>query len=170
MRYLFHKESLHSRRAVSQIMGSVVILGVVTSIGSVIMFNGMHEINAFTYDLTFHDKSKNEAFREDLIFEHVRFEPNTNQMIIHLANIGTIDSTIESLSVVKLDTQEILVNWADVHASIMVKDSDSIPIIASLNSGSFTWNDPYYVNSEYRISLTTSKGNFFTTVASPFNT
>ena len=167
----FHTSySPKSRRAISQIMGSVVILGVVTSIGSVIMFNGMHEINAFTYDLTFHDKSKNEAFREDLIFEHVRFEPNTNQLMLSLANIGTIDSTVESLSVVKIDTQEILVNWADTNQYIMIKDSANISVTAALNSGSFTWNDPYYVDSEYRISLTTSKGNFFTTIASPFNT
>ena len=163
-------KSVKGRRGISQVMGSVVILGVVTSIGSVIMFNGMHEINAFTYDLTFHDKAKNEAFREDIIFEHVRFEPNTNDVTIHLANIGTIDSTIESISVVKIDTQEILVNWANADTYIMIKDSNSVPLSAVLNVGSFTWNDPYYLNSEYKISLTTSKGNFFTTVASPFNT
>ncbi|QUC65255.1 hypothetical protein NsoK4_03100 [Nitrosopumilus sp. K4] len=170
MKCLFTKRPPKSRRAVSQIMGSVVILGVVTSIGSVIMFNGMHEINAFTYDLTFHDKAKNEAFREDLIFEHVRFEPNTNDMTIHLANIGTINSVVESLSVVKIDTQEILVNWADTNASILIKDDISIPLSANLSVGNFTWNDAYYLDSEYKISLTTSKGNFFTTVASPFNT
>jgi len=39
--------SFQNRRAISQIMGSVVILGVVTSIGSVILFNGMNQINAF---------------------------------------------------------------------------------------------------------------------------
>jgi len=33
-----------------------------------------------------------------------------------------------------------------------------------------TWNDANYLTSEYKISLTTSRGNFFTTVASPFNT
>ncbi len=32
------------------------------------------------------------------------------------------------------------------------------------------WNDSAYVDSEYKISLTTTRGNFFTTVASPFNT
>jgi len=163
-------KSPKSRRAISQVMGSVVILGVVTSIGSVIMFNGMHEINAFTYDLTFHDKSKNEAYREDLIFEHIRFEPNTNQMTIHVANIGTIDSTIESISVVKTDTQEILVTWADTNTYIMVKDNNAISLNANLAVGTQKWNDPYYVSSNYKISLTTSKGNFFTTIASPFNT
>ena len=39
-----------NRRAVSQVMGSVVILGVVSSVGSVILFNGMDSISAFTYD------------------------------------------------------------------------------------------------------------------------
>lgn len=151
-------------------MGSMVILGVVASVGSVILFNGMNEINAFTYDLTFYDKAKNEALREDLIFEHVHFKPNTNNVTVYLTNIGTIDSTVESLSIVKIDTQEILVNWANTNTPIMLKGSSSIPITASLNVGSLTWNDPYYVNSEYKISLTTSKGNFFTTVASPFNT
>ena len=37
-------------------------------------------------------------------------------------------------------------------------------------TGTGVWNDVDYLNSEYKISLTTTKGNFFTTVASPFNT
>ena len=162
--------SLKKRRAVSQIMGSVVILGVVTSIGSVVLFNGMNQINAFSYDLSFHDKPKNEAYREKLMFEHVRFEPGTNQIILYLANIGTTESTIESITVVQLDTQNILVDWEEgVSSTIQIKES-SDPIILDANLSSLTWNDPLYLNSEYKISITTSKGNFFSTVASPFNT
>jgi len=162
--------SLKKRRAVSQVMGSVVILGVVTSIGSVVLFNGMNQINAFSYDLTFHDKAKNEAFRENLMFEHVRFEPGTDQIILYLANIGTTESTIESITVVKLDTQNILVNWDEsVGTTIQIKDS-SDPVIINANLNSQTWDDPTYRTSEYKISITTSKGNFFSTVASPYNT
>ena len=162
--------SLKKRRAVSQIMGSVVILGVVTSIGSVVLFNGMNQINAFSYDLSFHDKPKNEAYREKLMFEHVRFEPGTDQIILYLANIGTTESTIESITVVQLDTQNILVDWEEgVSSTIQIKES-SDPIILDANLSSLTWNDPLYLNSEYKISITTSKGNFFSTVASPFNT
>ncbi|MBI5860110.1 MAG: hypothetical protein HZB73_05415 [Nitrosarchaeum sp.] len=151
-------------------MGSVVILGVVTSIGSVVLFNGMNQINAFSYDLSFHDKAKNETYRENLMFEHVRFEPGTNQIILYFANIGTTESTIESITVVKLDTQNILVDWEDgVNSTIQIKES-SDPIIINANLSSLTWNDPLYRNSEYKISVTTSKGNFFSTVASPFNT
>lgn len=162
--------SLKKRRAISQIMGSVVILGVVTSIGSVILFNGMNQINAFSYDLSFHDKAKNEAYRENLMFEHVRFEPGTDQIILYLANIGTTESTIESITVVQLDTQNILVDWEEgVSSTVQIKESSN-PIIINANLNSLTWNDPLYRNSEYKISITTSKGNFFSTVASPYNT
>jgi len=162
--------SLKKRRAISQIMGSVVILGVVTSIGSVVLFNGMNQINAFSYDLSFHDKAKNEAYRENLMFEHVRFEPGTNQIILYLANIGTTESTIESITVVQLDTQNILVDWEDgVSSTIQIKETSN-PIIINANLNSLTWNDPSYYSSEYKISVTTSKGNFFSTIAKPFNT
>ena len=162
--------SLKKRRAVSQVMGSVVILGVVTSIGSVVLFNGMNQINAFSYDLTFHDKPKNEAFRENLMFEHVRFEPGTDQIILYLANIGTTESTIESITVVKIDTQNILVNWDEsVGTTIQIKES-SDPVVINANLNSQTWDDHTYRTSEYKISITTSKGNFFSTIASPYNT
>ena len=162
--------SLKKRRAVSQIMGSVVILGVVTSIGSVILFNGMNQINAFSYDLSFHDKPKNEAYREQLMFEHVRFEPGTDDLILYLANIGTTESTIESITVVQIDTQNILVDWDEgANSTIQIKDS-SDPITVNANLNLLTWDDPLYRTSEYKISITTSKGNFFSTVASPYNT
>lgn len=162
--------TLKNRRAISQIMGSVVILGVVTSIGSVVLFNGMNQINAFSYDLSFHDKPKNEAFREQLMFEHIRFEPGTDQIILYLANIGTTESTIESITVVQIDSQKILVDWEEgVSSTIQIKEtSDPITINANLNS--LTWDDPLYRTSEYTISITTSKGNFFFTIASPYNT
>ena len=164
------QSTLKKRRAISQVMGSVVILGVVTSIGSVVLFNGMNQINAFSYDLSFHDKPKNEAYREKIMFEHVRFEPGTNDLILYLANIGTTESTIESITVVQLDTQNILVDWEEgVTSTIQIKES-SDPITVNANLNSLTWNDPIYLNSEYKISITTSKGNFFSTVASPFNT
>ena len=166
----FSFNSLKKRRAVNQVMGSVVILGVVTSIGSVVLFNGMNQINAFSYDLSFHDKAKNEAYREKIMFEHVRFEPGTDQIILYLANIGTTESTIESITVVQLDTQNILVDWEDsMNSTIQIKES-SDPIILDANLNPFTWDDSTYRTSEYRISITTSKGNFFSTVASPYNT
>jgi hypothetical protein len=176
VRNVFSILPVKNRRAVSQIMGSIVILGIVSSVGSVILFNGMNSISAFTYDLSFHEKSKNQIHREDVIFEHVRFEPNTDNMEIDLANIGTVESTITNITILKINTQEIIANWVDVNESVAIKDNQKIILDLIddseiiLTTGSNTWNDPYYVDSKYKISLTTSKGNFITTVASPFNT
>jgi len=99
VRNVFSKISLKNRRAVSQVMGSVVILGIVTSVGSVILFNGMESISAFTYDLSFHEKSKNQLHREDIIFEYVRFVPTTDTLEIDLLNIGTVESTISTVTI-----------------------------------------------------------------------
>ena len=176
MRNVFSKLSPKNRRAVSQVMGSVVILGVVSSVGSVILFNGMDSISAFTYDLSFHEKSKNQIHREDVIFEHIRFEPNTDNIEIDLVNIGTVESTISTITIMKIDNQEIIANWVEINQLIPLQenqritldDIDDAEII--LTPPTAIWNDAEYLNSEYRISLTTTRGNFFTTVASPFNT
>jgi len=171
------KLCLKNRRAVSQIVGSLVILAIVSSIGSVILFNGLSSISAFTYDLSFHEKSKNLTHREDIIFEYVRFEPNTDNITITLANIGTVESNISTITILKIDTQEIIANWVDVNQSIQIKDNQKITLdgvddseIQLTGIVTDTWNDVNYLTSEYKISLTTTKGNFFTTVASPFNT
>jgi hypothetical protein len=154
-------------------MGSIVILGIVTSVGSVILFNGMNSISAFTYDLSFHEKSKNEIHREDIIFEHIRFVPGDDAIEINLANIGTVESTISNITILKIDTQEIIANWVDVNEPIQIKTNQKIILDSPeiiLTNGAQIWDDTYYVDGKYKISLTTVKGNFFTTVASPFNT
>ena len=179
MRNDFSKLPLKNRRAVSQIMGSIVILGIVTSVGSVIMLNGMNEICAFTYDLSYHEKSKNQIHREDLLFEHVRFEPNTDNIAINLVNIGTIETTISTITIIDIDTQEIIANWVEVNQSIQMKDNQKItlddiddseilltPITATWDAGN---DDGHYNTDKYKISLTTTRGNFFTTVVSPYN-
>lgn len=176
MNHVLQKLPVKNRRAISQIIGSIVILGIVSSVGSVILFNGMNSISAFTYDLSFHEKSKNQIHREDIIFEHVRFEPNTDNITIDLANIGTVESVITNVTILKIDTQEIIANWVDVNETIPIKENQKIILDTIddseiiLSTGTQTWNDPYYINSEYKISLTTARGNFITTVASPFNT
>jgi len=175
VRNVFSKTSLKNRRAVSQIMGSIVILGIVTSIGSVILFNGMESISAFTYDLSFHEKSKNQMHREDIVFEYIRFVPTTDTLEIDLLNIGTVESTISTITILKIDNQEIIANWVEVNQSIQIKDNQKITLIGPseielLNPPGATWDHTNYLNSEYKISLTTTKGNFFTTIASPYNT
>ena len=175
MRHVSSKLPVKNRRAVSQIMGTLVILAIVVSVGSAILFNGMNSISAFTYDLSFHEKSKNQLHREDIVFEHVRFEPNTDNIAINLINIGTIETTISTITILKIDTQEIIANWVEVNQSIPIKDYQKITLDdideseILLTPISATWDDDDYFDSKYKISLTTTRGNFFTTVVSPYN-
>jgi len=176
--YGFSNFSLKKRRGVSQIIGSLIVLAVVASVGSVILFQGLNQINAFNYSLTFHDREHNEALREDILFEHVRFDPNTNDLVLYLANIGSIDSTIASVTVVNLDSQELLLAWAPVNATVNPENPTGLILIddhivlhtnvTSLN-GTQNWNQTYYKTTDYKISISTSKGNFFDEVRSPFN-
>jgi hypothetical protein len=170
MRIFLPNSFLKKRRAISQILGSLIVLGLVSSLGSVILFQGMDKINAFSYDLSNHDKAKNDAFREDLLFENVKFKPNTNQLLIHVGNIGTVESTIVSITAVKIDTQELILNWKDANSTILIDDYVLLNNTATLSQSPNIWNSTTYSNSDYKISLKTSNGNFFTTVARPFNT
>ena len=173
------KLSMKNRRGVSQIIGSLIVLAVVASVGSVILFQGLNQINAFNHDLSFHDREHSQALREDIIFEHVRFDPNTNDLVLYLANVGSIDTTIASVTVVKIDTQELILDWRDVDSTInpsnptgtiLIDDHIVLHNNATL-IGTNQWNHTNYnsTNYDYKISLTTSKGNFFDTVRSPYN-
>jgi len=172
--YGFSNFTLKKRRGVSQIIGSLIVLAVVASVGSVILFQGLNQINAFNYSLVFHDREHNEALREDILFEHVKFDPNYNGLILYLANIGSIDSSIATLTVVKIDTQELLLAWTDVDAidgAIPIEDHTVIITNVTL-PGPNIWNQTNYNQTEhkYKISITTSKGNFYSTIASPYDT
>ena len=162
--------SFKRRRGVSQIIGSLVVLAIVASIGSVILFQGLNQINLFSHDLSFHDKEHNQSLREDILFEHVRFEPNSMDIDLYLANTGSIDATIESVSIVKIDTQELVMAWEDVpsvNATIQIEDHNQIPLTAELTKGPQIWNSTEYQSSNYKITVSTTKGNFFSTVATP---
>jgi hypothetical protein len=161
---------MKNRRGVSQIIGSLIVLALVASVGSVILFQGLNQINAFNYDLSFHDRENNEALREDIAWEHVRFVPNSNQIEVYVANVGSIDSTIVTATVVKVDTQELVVSWQDIpetDGKLFLDDNTVITLNADL--GSVTqWNSTgYNGTTQYAISLTTDKGNLIKTVRSP---
>jgi len=171
--YGFFNFTLKKRRGVSQIIGSLIVLAVVASVGSVILFQGLNQINAFNYSLTFNDRAHNEALREAILFEHVKFDPNYNGLILYLANIGSIDSSIATLTVVKIDTQELLLAWSDVDAidgAIPIEDHTVVITNVTAIQGTGIWNQTSYNSTDYKISITTSKGNFFDTVASPYDT
>ena len=173
MQHVQKKLSMKNRRGVSQIIGSLIVLAIVASVGSVILFQGLNQIAAFNYDLQLHDTERNLALREDVLFEHVRFDPASTDVILYLANIGTTDTTIATVTIVKIDTQQLILReeiLADNY--IALEDNIELTVPNADLSGGITgfWDDVYYDGKNHKISITTSKGNFFTTIAQPPNT
>lgn len=172
MLYGSKKFSIKNRRGVSNIIGSLIVLAIVASIGSVILFQGLNHINAFSYDLTYHDKEHVNELREDIIFEHVRFPPSEKNLELDLANVGSVDSTILSVTVVRIDNQELIINKETRNDTILIEDHTKIILTSATlpNGPDQFWDSNEYRDKMYKISITTSKGNFFSTVATPFNT
>ncbi len=164
------KLSMKNRRGVSNIIGSLIVLAIVASVGSVILFQGLNQIAAFNQELTLHDKQRNLALREDVLFEHVRFDPDSEQLDLFLANIGTTETTIATITVVNIDSQELILRNTTINRTIQIEDHIEISLFPVLMVfPNDKWNSTEYNSTEYRIVVATSKGNFFDTIRAPFN-
>jgi len=169
------KLSMKNRRGVSQIIGSLIVLAIVASVGSVILFQGLNQIAAFNHDLQLHDTQRNLALREDVLFEHVWFDSTGQNVTLYLANIGTTDTTIATVTIVKIDSQQLILR-EKILADNYIPLEDHIQLnVTTADLDDWTdigpqWGDDYYNSTDYKISVTTSKGNFYTYLATPPNT
>jgi hypothetical protein len=157
------------KRGISQIMGALFMMAIVVPVGTVIVTKGLNEVGEIGNRLSSGITYQNEGGREDIVFEHIRFDPTSDDVTISIRNVGSVETNIAKLTMVKTDTQELLINNKALGVNTQPRVGTDIAVEGNLQ---FTgrWNDPAYVNSEYKISILTEKGNFFTTVARPFNT
>src|SRR3989337_1179287 len=72
------------RRGISQVIGSLLMLAIVVPLGSIILFNGTTEITAFNNEMSNSLEFRNNGIQEDLVFEHIRFDPSTKNVMIPL--------------------------------------------------------------------------------------
>lgn len=156
------------RRAISQILGTLFMLAIVVPVGTVVVTKGLNQVGEINNRLASGITLENEKGQEDIIFEHIHFDPIGKQVTVSIRNVGTIDSTINKITIVKTETQELIVN--DQSLSINAQPKVGINILETANLSSIQWDDPLYKNSEYKIAITTEKGNFFEISARPFNT
>ncbi len=165
------KLSIKNRRGISNIIGSLIVLAIVASVGSVILFQGLNQIAAFNHELTLHDTQRNLALRENVLFEHVRFDPESEKLILYLANIGSTDTTIALVTVVRIDTQELILREIpSSNSTILLESHQQITLTSADLDFEMKWNSTGYNSTDYRIVVSTSKGNFFDTIRTPFNT
>jgi len=143
------------------------MLAIVVPIGVVVVTQGLFEVADFNRYLMVTRDQGLDATREDIIFEHVRFEPSTNQITVSLRNISTVESIIERITIVNMTNQDLLVYNNTLPLSqttIQLEDSTDIVVYAD---PSVSWTQDGF---DYKISITTVRGNFFDTIARPYNT
>ena len=169
---------LKKRRALSQIMGGLLMLAIVVPLGTVVLFSGITEITAFNNSMSNTVEFRNNGIQEDLVFEHIRFEPTSKIVTISALNTGSVDIVVDRVTLVNMSNQKILfkIDSVGTFAPIVLslQNSTDIDIEADLfryGSPLFNWGDGANPTDwEYRISIITARGNFFDTVARPFNT
>ena len=169
---------LKKRRGLSQIMGGLLMLAIVVPLGSVVLLSGVTEITAFNNSMSNTIEYRNNGIQEDLVFEHIRFEPTSKIITISAFNTGSVDIVVDRITVVNMSNQEILFKIDSVSSFVpivlSVQNSTDINIEADLlryGNPLFNWNDGNNpTNWEYRISIITARGNFFDTVVRPYNT
>jgi len=164
---------LKKRRGISQIMGGLLMLAIVVPLGTVVLFSGITEITAFNNSMSNTIEYRNNGIQEDLVFEHIRFEPNSNLVTITALNTGSVEIVVDRITLVNMTNQEILFKIDSVSSFVplvlQVQNSTDIDINAEL--GGVNWEDGTNPTDwEYRISIITARGNFFDTVARPYNT
>ncbi|MGQ0606352.1 MAG: hypothetical protein ACT4OD_05315 [Candidatus Nitrosotenuis sp.] len=157
-----------TKRGVSQILGTLFMLAIVVPVGTVIVTKGLNEVGDINNRLASSVTFQNERGQEDIVFEHIRFDPTGNQVTISLRNVGTMDSVASKITMVKTDTQDLVIND---NLGTMMQPKVGIDILSNGNL-QFTgrWDDPNYKDSEYKIGVTTERGNFFEFTARPYNT
>jgi len=151
-------------RGLSQIITSLILIAIVSTIGSVVLFRGLGEINTFSLNLNNIDKNRVEGIQEDLLIENIHFDYGTPQMEITITNIGSIPFSVSSIVVTELDTQQTIYRKTDRVDNFEISKTQTIAITTNKNL------DSTIASNDYVVSVLTSRGNFFTKFVKPFNT
>ena len=149
------------------------MLAVVIPIGVIILSSGMTEVSQFNQKLDVNVDQNINKVQEDVVFEHVRFVPTSKEVILSIRNTGTIETDINKITIVRMDTQDLMFYQDNLAGFLSLQNYSDISITGNL-PGANTWSDGdgfgLYKDSDYKISVITTRGNFFDTIARPFNT
>jgi len=168
---------MQKRRAVSQVIGSLFALAVVAAVGSLLLLQGQQGIMDFTNTLDVFEKTEKKAAQEIFIIEHVRLDPESDQVEIWLRNTGTIEFTVQQIRMIKIDTQELLIDIDTVDTTIFQEEFAKITLSGTdvtLPGVTTKWEEevraPDLNDYEYRIFVTTTRNTAQDIVVVLFNT
>ncbi|MFM7796415.1 MAG: hypothetical protein ACKO7N_06585 [Candidatus Nitrosotenuis sp.] len=156
-------------RALSQIITSLILIAIVTTLGSVVLFRGLGEINTFSINLGNLDKNRIGSVQEDLVIENVHFKYNTKTIELSITNFGSVPTTVSSIVVTESNTQKVIYSNRERTDTLQILENKKITLTTNptTTSGNFDNNVSDY---DYVVSIMTSRGNHFAGFANPFNT
>ncbi len=91
------------RRAISQVIGSLMMVAIVAAFGSVLMFQGIDGVSQFTLSMAKIIGFQAGAANENLLIEHVRMDPLSADVELHITNIGRVDVLVTGIKMLKID-------------------------------------------------------------------
>ena len=187
----FIKKSIvtKKRRAVSQVIGALLALAIVAIFGSVLLIQGVQGVENFTAFLNIFEETESKSAQEVFIVEHVKFNAtiidengntvdNHEEIDIWVRNTGKIDIIIDKISIVKINSQELIASEDEINKAIFQKEvrqitftSANVTMPSISCSSCSTWQIVFNTegSTEYRITVTTIRDKSVETVAGLFN-
>ena len=152
------------------------MLAIVAAIGSLLLIQGIQGTTDFTVFVDSFTEGTGAASKEDITILHVRFVQSTDDVFIWLKNTGDINTVIDRITMVKVTSQELVINNSTDNSGtieIFPEESKLFAITGdsiTMPSGCSTWIDTQSCITRYTLAIVTSRGNAFETVVEPFNT
>jgi hypothetical protein len=152
------------RRAVSQIIGTLIMLGVVSVAGGVLFIKGLQVLTDFNAAVSAEANSATEKIQEKIEITHVRFhKDNSNankNATIYLRNTGDIEANIVSLKILNRSQQTLDCCTTFTTSTLQIQDPAQITVTLAN-----TWS----ASDDYKISIVTARDNSFTKFVRPPN-
>jgi predicted transport protein len=152
------------RRAVSQIIGTLIMLGVVSVAGGVLFIKGLQVLTDFNAEVSATSNIATEKIQEKLLITHVRFHDDDisdpKNATIYLKNIGQVETDIISIKILNRDEQTL--DCCDTFTLSTLQIQEPVKITVTLEN---EWNE----DDDYKISIVTARDNSFTKFVRPPN-
>jgi len=154
------------RRGVSEVTGSVIMLGIVGTVAAIILTLGLTSIynfNTFLIDVDVEE----DFIKENFIVQFVEFNIGFKTVDLHVRNIGLTDITVDSISIVNIDTQKFILLQTDVAKVVQPKDKLTITTAEVTDCVNFAAPAADCTDANYRITISTGRGNIYEIVVVP---
>ena len=146
------------RAAVSQIIGTLIMLGVVSVAGGVLFINGIQVLTEFDANINSQSFAAAEKIQEKIVISHVRFH-DSDDVRLFVRNVGEVEADIVSIKILNRDEQTL--DCCDFTGETLpIQEPVQIDLILDAN---------FDTNDDYKISIVTARDNMFTKFVRPPN-